>query len=162
MICGLTTSFRQLFIARLGVGVGEAGLSPAAISLVSDYFLPQQRAWPLAFLSIGATAGAGFALMFGGAMVHAIGASERMVLPLLGTVPGWQAVLLLLGAIGVLFSGIFWSVREPERRERLAVLVRRPTARQSDLKHVCSRARPGFPSVPRHPVAFARLVCSST
>ncbi len=55
MICGLTTSFRQLFIARLDVGVGEAGLSPAAISLVSDYFPPHQRARPLAFLSIGAT-----------------------------------------------------------------------------------------------------------
>jgi MFS family permease len=41
MLCGLTTSFLQLFIARLGVGVGEAGLSPAAISLVSDYFSPQ-------------------------------------------------------------------------------------------------------------------------
>jgi LysR family nitrogen assimilation transcriptional regulator len=39
----------------------------------------------------------------------------------LGTVRGWQAVLLLLGAIGVLFSGIFLSVREPQRRERLAV-----------------------------------------
>jgi MFS family permease len=119
MICGLTVSFRQLFIARLGVGVGEAGLSPAAISMVSDYFPPHQRARPLAFLSIGATAGAGLALMFGGAMVHAIGASERIVLPLVGMVRGWQAVLL--GAIGVLFSGIFWSVREPQRRERLAV-----------------------------------------
>jgi len=121
MICGLTTSFRQLFIARLGVGVGEAGLSPAAISLVSDYFPPHQRARPLAFLSMGATAGAGLALMFGGAMVHAIGTSESVALPVLGTVRGWQAVLLILGAIGVLFSGIFLSVREPERQERLAV-----------------------------------------
>jgi MFS family permease len=120
-VCGLTTSFGQLFIARLGVGIGEAGLSPAAVSLVSDYFPQHQRARPLAFLSIGATAGAGLSLMFGGAMLHAIGASERIVLPLLGVLRGWQAVFLLLGAFGVLFSGIFYSVREPERRERSAV-----------------------------------------
>jgi MFS family permease len=120
-VCGLTSSFGQLFIARLGVGVGEAGLSPAAISLISDYFPKHQRARPLAFLSIGTTAGAGLALMFGGAMVHAIGASKRIVLPLLGGVQGWQAVFLLLGAFGVLFGGIFFSVREPERRERSAL-----------------------------------------
>ena len=120
-VCGLTSSFGQLFIARLGVGVGEAGLSPAAISLVSDYFPKHQRARPLAFLSIGTTAGAGLALMFGGAMVHAIGASERMVLPFVGAVQGWQAVFLVLGAFGVLFGGIFYTVREPKRRERAAV-----------------------------------------
>jgi MFS family permease len=120
-VCGLTSSFSQLFVARLGVGVGEAGLSPAAISLVSDYFPKHQRARPLAFLSIGTAAGAGLALMFGGAMVHAIGASERMVLPFVGAVQGWQAVFLVLGAFGVLFGGIFYTVREPKRRERAAV-----------------------------------------
>jgi MFS family permease len=119
-LCGVAGSFGQLFLARLGVGVGEAGLSPAAVSLVCDYFSPQQRARPLAFLSIGATAGAGAAVMFGGAIVQAVGTSPRIVLPLLGVVKEWQAVFLLLGSFGMLFGGIFYTVREPERREQSA------------------------------------------
>jgi MFS family permease len=116
--CGLSKSFGQLFVARLGVGVGEAGLSPAAVSLVCDYFPPRQRSRPLAFLSVGSTAGAGLALMFGGLMVHAIGASEHLSLPVLGEVSGWQAVFLVLGCAGILFGAIFLTIREPERQER--------------------------------------------
>ena len=116
-LCGLTSSFGQLFAARLGVGVGEAGLSPAAVSLISDYFPKNKRARPLAFLSIGSTAGAGLAMMFGGAMVHALGATRTLHLPVVGLVKGWQAVFMLLGAFGVLFGAIFFTVREPLRRE---------------------------------------------
>jgi MFS family permease len=117
-VCGLSKSFGQLFTARLGVGVGEAGLSPAAVSLVCDYFPPHERSRPLAFLSIGATAGAGLALMFGGLMVHVVGASEHVSLPVLGEVSGWQAVFVVLGAVGILSGTIFLTIREPERQER--------------------------------------------
>ena len=116
-VCGQTSSFGQLFAARLGVGVGEAGLSPAAVSLISDYFPKQSRARPLAFLSIGSTAGAGLAMMFGGAMVHALGATRTLDLPLVGLVKGWQAVFIVLGAFGALFGATFFTVREPLRRE---------------------------------------------
>jgi MFS family permease len=116
-VCGLSSSFGQLFAARLGVGVGEAGLSPAAVSLISDYFPKNKRARPLAFLSIGLTAVAGLAIMFGGAMVHALGSMRTLNLPAVGLVKGWQAAFMLLGAYGVLFGAIFFTVREPSRQE---------------------------------------------
>lgn len=120
-VCGQAHSFAQLFVARLGVGVGEAGLSPAALSLISDYFPRHKRARPLAFLSIGTTAGAGLSIMFGGAMVHAVGATGSISIPLVGVVRGWQAVFISLGAFGVLFGGTLFAIREPVRRERAAV-----------------------------------------
>jgi MFS family permease len=116
-VCGGANSFGKLFVARLGVGIGEAGLSPAAVSLISDYFPKHKRARPLAFLSIGSTAGAGLAMMFGGAMVQALGATRSLDLPLVGSVKGWQAVFILLGAFGALFGAVFFTVREPSRRE---------------------------------------------
>lgn len=117
-LCGGATSFGQLFAARLGVGVGEAGLSPAALSLLSDYFPREKRARPLAFLSIGTTAGAGIALIVGGAIVHAVGSSGGARLPLLGPVRTWQAIFVLLGVSGILFAALFSTVREPRRLER--------------------------------------------
>ncbi|MBW8296345.1 MFS transporter [Sphingopyxis sp.] len=117
-LCGAAQNFIQLFLARMGVGVGEAGLSPAAVSLVSDYFPAEERARPLSFLSIGTTAGAGIALMIGGAIVHLIGSSGRVDLPLFGTMQSWQAVFVILGVGGIAFAALFLTVREPPRRER--------------------------------------------
>lgn len=116
--CGFANGFNQLFVARMGVGVGEAGLSPAAISLISDYFPKTKRAKPLAFLSIGTVAGGGFALIFGGVVMHMLGEAEAIALPLIGTVRSWQAIFILLGIFGVVFSMIFLTIREPVRREQ--------------------------------------------
>lgn len=117
--CAACSSFSTLFAARLLVGVGEAGLAPAAVSLISDYFPPQLRARPLAFLTIGAFAGVGLSFMFGGSIIHAFGAAKFVDVPGFGQVQGWQAVFLSLGAIGVLFSAVFAFVREPPRHERV-------------------------------------------
>ena len=115
--CGFANSFRFLFAARMGVGVGEAGLAPAAISMISDYFPKHKRARPLAFLTIGTTAGAGLAMIFGGAVIHAIGTAGDVALPLIGVVHSWQAVFIFLGVFGIAFAAIFLTVREPTRRE---------------------------------------------
>jgi MFS family permease len=117
--CGMAGSFGQLFAARMGVGVGEAGLSPAAVSMVGDYFPPQRRAKPLAFISIGATVGGGLSLVVGGAVLQFIGSEPMREIPFVGPVRSWQAVFFVLGAIGVLFSLIFLAVREPPRSERI-------------------------------------------
>jgi MFS family permease len=63
--CGLANSFWALFAARIGVGIGEAALSPAAYSMISDYFPPRQRARALAVYSMAPYIGAGLALMIG-------------------------------------------------------------------------------------------------
>jgi MFS family permease len=71
-MCGFASSFAQLFAARVGVGVGEASLSPAAYSLVSDYF-PRQalaRARALSVFGLGVPIGSGFAMVIGGPLVQ--------------------------------------------------------------------------------------------
>lgn len=116
-LCGMASSFGQLFVARMGVGVGEAGLSPSAVSIISDYFPKHKRGRPLTWLSIGATAGGGLAMIFGGAIVYAIGTDGLITLPIFGEVYSWQAVFLMLGVFGVFYAFIFMTVREPIRRE---------------------------------------------
>jgi MFS family permease len=116
-LCGLAGGFGPLFLARMGVGVGEAGLSPAAVSLISDYFPKDKRAKPLSFLSVGTTAGAGLALIFGGAIVSAVGGASVVRAPTLGEVYAWQAIFLGLGLFGLVFAAIYATIEEPQRRE---------------------------------------------
>lgn len=122
-LCGSASNAVQLFLARMGVGVGEAGLSPAAVSMISDYFPSEERARPLAFLTIGTTAGAGIAMMIGGSIIAMAGSAQDVVLPVFGEVHTWQAVFIALGLGGMLFAAIFLTVREPPRSERLVTDV---------------------------------------
>ena len=117
--CGLAASFTQLFVARMTVGVGEAGMSPAAVSLISDYLPPAKRARGLLALTLGTTVGGGLALIFGGVAMHVLGEGS-VVLPLIGPTRSWQVVFLILGLFGSVYSLMFLSVREPLRRERIA------------------------------------------
>ncbi len=101
MLCGLTRSFPQLLGARLGVGVTEAGCSPPAHSLISDYFPARQRAIAFAIYSIGLYIGLGGGFALGG------GVGEQY---------GWRAAFIAAGIPGILFAIVLrLSVREPER-----------------------------------------------
>src|SRR5690606_18623325 len=65
-MCGMAKTFGQLFVARMGVGVGEAALSPAAASLISDSFKPERRAMAFSVYHLGYPVGGGLALIIGG------------------------------------------------------------------------------------------------
>lgn len=114
--CGLANSFWALFAARIGVGVGEAALSPAAYSMISDYFPPRQRARALAVYSMAPYLGAGLALMIGGAAIDLIAQAGAMRLPLVGELAPWQQTFVLVGAPGLLIAALFVVVREPRRQ----------------------------------------------
>src|SRR6186997_1226722 len=88
--CGLARSFWGLFAARIGVGVGEAALSPAAFSLLADYFPPQRLARAISVYSMGLYFGAGLALMIGGSVVQAVSSAPVRNLPVVGEVFPWQ------------------------------------------------------------------------
>ncbi|NVL68010.1 MFS transporter, partial [Escherichia coli] len=72
-VCGFAGSFWQLFLARVGVGIGEAGGAAPAYSLISDYFPKQQRARALAAYSLGIPIGSGLGVIFGGLIAAWIG-----------------------------------------------------------------------------------------
>lgn len=114
--CGFAETYAQLFVARMAVGVGEAVLAPAAASMIADSFAPQKRARALSVYSMGIYIGSGLAFTLGGlAIAFAMRAEGRVELPLLGSIQPWQQVFLMLGAIGLLFSPLLLSLREPQR-----------------------------------------------
>jgi MFS family permease len=119
--CGLANSFVQLFLARLGVGVGEASLAPTAISLIADSFPPEKRAVPINVYAAGAHAGISLANIFGGLVVGFAVAGGIVTLPLLGEFKPWQLTFLIVGTPGLLLSLLFMFLREPVRHERVAM-----------------------------------------
>lgn len=111
-LCGLARNFTQMFLARIGVGVGEAALSPGAYSLISDYFPPHQRTQALSLYLGAAYVGSGLATMIGGTLIAAM---PVVVLPHLGTLEPWQAVFIAVGLPGILVALLVLGLREPPR-----------------------------------------------
>jgi predicted MFS family arabinose efflux permease len=101
MLCGIATGYLSLLLARMGVGVAEAGFRPAAISILADLYANNKRATVVGIMMVGA----GVGNMLGSAVGGAVAASH-----------GWRAALLIVGAPGVLVGLVFlFTVREPAR-----------------------------------------------
>lgn len=114
--CGLAKHYWQLLLFRIGVGVGEAALSPAAYSMIADYFPPERRSTAMSVYSMGIFLGSGIAFLVGGLVVQYTAAQGTVLLPLLGEIRPWQMVFLILGVAGIVFSAAFFFVREPKRQ----------------------------------------------
>jgi MFS family permease len=116
-LCGLARSASQLFVARVGVGVGEAALSPAAYSIITDSFPLSKLGKAFGVYNIGITIGAGTAFLVGGIVVAAVShAGATYTLPLFGEVRAWQMVFIVTGAPGILLPLLLLTFREPARR----------------------------------------------
>jgi MFS family permease len=116
-LCGLARTALQLFIARIGVGVGEAALSPAAYSIITDSFPRSKLGSAFGVYNIGITIGAGVAFLVGGIVVAAVShAGAAYTLPLLGEVRAWQMVFIVTGAPGIVLPLLLLTFREPMRR----------------------------------------------
>ncbi|MGI9313546.1 MAG: spinster family MFS transporter [Luminiphilus sp.] len=118
--CGLAGSYWHLFLARMGVGVGEATLTPSATSMIADYFPSGARGKALATYNAGVSLGTGFAMVFGGLIITYVSTSERHVLPIVGSVAAWQYVFFLVALPGLLVVLLMLTVREPARQETSA------------------------------------------
>ena len=114
-VCGLARSFLELFLARIGVGVGEATLSPAAYSMIADYFPENKLGKAIAVYQSGALFGSGIAFIIGGAIVGLIVNSSATSLPFLGELQPWQLAFIIVGLPGVLMTLVMLSVKEPKR-----------------------------------------------
>ena len=116
-VCGLTKTFTALFLARIGVGVGEAALSPSAYSMISDYFPKEKRGVPISMYSMGVFFGGGIAFILGGFVVQLTAGATDVVLPLIGSVRPWQLTFFAVGLPGLLVLLLMLTVKEPLRRD---------------------------------------------
>lgn len=105
-LCGTATGYWQLFLYRLGVGVGEAGGVAPSYALIADYFPPEKRGRALGIYSLGVPLGLG-----GGTLAGAY----------IATLLDWRAAFLIMGLAGVLLAPLMlWAVRDPVRSRQSA------------------------------------------
>jgi MFS family permease len=104
-LCATARGFWTLFAARMGVGVGEATLSPSAFSLLSDYFPKERLATALSIFSMGVFFGSGLALIVGGLIIGALGS--------------WRLTFVVVGLPGLLATLLVFTIKEPERKNLL-------------------------------------------
>ena len=114
--CGMAKMYWQFLLCRIGVGVGEAALSPAAYSLIADSFPAERRATAISVYSMGVYLGSGLAFLVGGLVIQFASAQGDVTLPLLGEVRPWQLIFLILGVAGVFFTLLMLAIKEPVRR----------------------------------------------
>jgi MFS family permease len=118
-LCAATKSYFTLFLARIGVGIGEAGLSPAAYSLITDYFPKERIGTAISIFYFGLFFGSSLALLIGGITVDALARTPTVTLPILGTIASWRLTFLIVGLPGILFALAAFTIREPLRRNLL-------------------------------------------
>ncbi|MGE4430335.1 MAG: MFS transporter [Sphingobium sp.] len=115
-LCGLAGGFAALFLFRMGVGLGEAALAPAAYSILGDSFPPNKLVRATSLFGQSATIGAGISLLAGGQLIDAI---DRSGLSPFG-LASWQLTFILVGLPGIIVAGLVLLIREPVRTNRSA------------------------------------------
>ena len=116
--CGMAKSFLQLFLSRMAVGVGEAALSPAAYSMITDSFPKSKLGLALGVYSSGSFLGGGLALIIGGAAIAIVEQWGPQTVPLIGLIKPWQMTFFIVGLPGVLIAALFYiTVKDPNARE---------------------------------------------
>src|ERR1700728_1120939 len=118
-LCGLAQNFWQLFLCRVGVGVGEACNGPATVSMLADLFPPAKLPRAIGVLNFGFVFGLGTSLLIGGTIVHLVAALPPVTLPLVGLLRPWQYAFFLVGIPGLIVAALFSTVLEPIRRGRI-------------------------------------------
>ncbi len=117
ILCGYAGSFRMLFAGRLIVGIGEAALAPAAMSMIADMFPAARRGAAIGLFAMGMVIGGGAAISIGGTVLGLAAAHSFAGLPLIGALAPWRMVLVLLGLSGLPVLALLALVPEPHRRQ---------------------------------------------
>lgn len=112
---GLAGSFAGMLLARIGVGVGEATMTPSAYSLIGDYVSDRRLGLATAIYGLGPFAGSGLALLLGAAMLRLLPV-DSFVVPVMGSIHSWQMIFVFLVPVGLLVAIWVASLREPPRR----------------------------------------------
>ncbi len=118
-LCAGVKNYAQFFLARMGVGVGEATLSPSAYSIITDYFPKRKLAIAMSVFTMGIFLGSGLALAIGAGLVARLPTEGVLHVPLLGNIYHWQKLFLVIGLPGLLISLLMLTVKEPARKDVL-------------------------------------------
>ncbi len=162
--CGFARQFWQMALMRVGVGIGEASLSPSAYSIISDSFAAGKLARAISVYASGIYLGSGLAFMIGGRAVATLRGTEAWQLPLVGAIEGWQKVFFIVGLPGLFVVPlVLFTLREPVRRGLAAgagaQAGQAPIA--LPLSHVVAFARRNWKALTTHHLGFALLSFSS-
>lgn len=116
---GLAQNFVQLFLSRMLVGAGGSAHAPGSYSLLADYFEPRRLPRAIGFLQLGFIGGNALGIFLGGQLISLAAAwpvSQWMGL----TIHGWQWILMMVGAPGLVISALLLLAREPARRGKMS------------------------------------------
>ena len=119
-LCGMAQNFVQLLLARVGVGVGEAGCTPAAHSLIADIVPKERRASALAFYALGIPIGSLLGLLIGGQL------ADRL---------GWREAFMIVGLPGILLAGVLMLVLRDPRTGATMIAARQNATAQKVLSN---------------------------
>lgn len=116
-LCGVARGFVELALARIGVAVGEATLSPGTYSMAGDTFPEKKLGRALSVFVIGLPLGVGLALIIGGLVIQFASGSPEYTLPLVGTIKAWQLTFFVVGIPGIFLALLMFTIVEPVRRK---------------------------------------------
>lgn len=126
-VCGVAQNFVQLLLARIGVGVGEAGCTPAAHSLIADLAPPEKRASAISFYSLGIPIGGLLGMVMGGLVADAY---------------GWRTAFFLAGLPGIIMALVVWFVlRDPRMSAKVQAHKAAPTLSTGEALGVIFKSR---------------------
>jgi MFS family permease len=112
---GFVTGFGSLFASRMAVGIGEAALSPGALSMIADSFPRQKRGAPIAVYSTALTIGAGLASLLGASILAYAKQAHELYFLGLGPLSPWRFTFLMVSLPGFVLAPLFFLLREPPR-----------------------------------------------
>lgn len=151
---GYVTGFATLFLVRMLVGVGEAALSPAAYSMLADYFPPEGRGRAMSIYTSGVYIGSAMAFIVGGVVIQAASQAGQVAIPLLGVFKPWQAAFIYVALPGIPALILIATVREPIRRGLAALKDGRAAPPRSDP----AEPAPSLAYVLQHPGVYVPLL----
>lgn len=132
-LCGGISTYTQFFLVRVGVGVGEATLSPSAYSLISDYFPKNKLSRALSTYSMGVFLGMGLAILIGASIIGGLPKSGTVHVPVFGEIFPWQLMFIYIGLPGFAIALLMLTIKEPERKNAAGNLdtSEKPALRES-------------------------------
>ena len=125
-LSGFSQNFLTLLLARFGIGVGEASLSPSSYSMISDLFPKDKLSTALSVYGLGVTIGSSLAFIVGGSIITLVAMTGDVHLGWLGEFRAWQIAFIIVGLPGLLLAFLVFSFPEPARTGRRAEASKGP------------------------------------